>query len=300
MKRDSIAAVLVAYKPIQAEIEKTVSSICKQVDKLYIIDNTPTAIIKHFYIGFIEPNIVVKYLGDNKGIASAQNIGIEMAKGAHFEFVLLTDQDTEYPHDYVEKMLEGYRRLMRERKNIAAIAPTYRDTNRNYKKQAFVKFEHGILRRNYFENGWHNVSHTISSGQIIPIRILEIVGTMNEQYFIDWVDTEWCWRAEIMKYYTFQSADIAIKHCLGESSRRFLNREITLHSPERNYYIIRNAISLIKSDWVATGNKQYLFIQICKDLIMYCLFSKNKRKQLLYMSRGMWDGIMGHLGLMNR
>jgi rhamnosyltransferase len=44
------------------------------------------------------------------------------------------------------------------------------------------------------------VDHVIASGCLIPATALQAVGWMREDFFIDWVDTEWCLRARDRGY----------------------------------------------------------------------------------------------------
>ncbi|MFX8766500.1 glycosyltransferase family 2 protein, partial [Acinetobacter baumannii] len=46
----------------------------------------------------------------------------------------------------------------------------------------------------------------ISSGSLISVEALKAVGLMRDYYFIDYVDTEWCLRAEYLGYKNFVSA----------------------------------------------------------------------------------------------
>jgi len=68
------------------------------------------------------------------------------------------------------------------------------------------------------------------------------VGLMDEDLFIDHVDSEWCFRAKAKGFQLFGVGGAAMTHALGERRKEiwFLRRRIvTLHKPFRYYYIFR-------------------------------------------------------------
>ena len=61
------------YNPNWEVTHKVLESIYKQVDTVFIVDNSPNAQEVDFSV---YKNIVYHFIGGNKGIAAAQNIGI--------------------------------------------------------------------------------------------------------------------------------------------------------------------------------------------------------------------------------
>lgn len=108
------------YATYNAEIEllqRSIESIASQVRKIYIVDNTPNKDLR--LDSFQNEKVEIIYLGDNLGIAYAQNVGIKKSLENNAEFIMLSDQDTCYPQNYVDTMLK----VFSHDKNIAAIAP---------------------------------------------------------------------------------------------------------------------------------------------------------------------------------
>jgi len=105
--------VIVTYKSNVCVLKQLIKSISNQVNKIFIIDNTPNNKFKSEEL--ISEKIEVIYLNENKGIAYAQNIGIKKAN------ILLSDQDTIYPEDYILKMIK----IFDLDDKIAAIAPIF-------------------------------------------------------------------------------------------------------------------------------------------------------------------------------
>ena len=90
-----IAAIVVLYHPDQEAVERLLSSLIGQVNTVFAIDNTPgsTPTRLAFLDAFGEPVSYVP-LGENRGIAEAQNIGIELSMKGGYSHVLLLDQDS--------------------------------------------------------------------------------------------------------------------------------------------------------------------------------------------------------------
>ena len=97
------SAIIVTYNPDIDRLLSLLESICFQVDYIFIIDNsTKNLILKESNF----ENIKIVNNGKNLGIAEAQNIGIKLSQKHKSDFILTSDQDTIFPNNYVNKMLE--------------------------------------------------------------------------------------------------------------------------------------------------------------------------------------------------
>ena len=63
---NQIGAIVVLYNPNWELTEKVISNIIPQVEKVYVIDNSPNE-VKHDILN--HPKIQFVFLGENKGIA---------------------------------------------------------------------------------------------------------------------------------------------------------------------------------------------------------------------------------------
>jgi len=87
---EQIGAIVVTYLPKEALLKRVLQSLGGQVKKIYLIDNTPQEALQNF--GWLDQSWLAQFglaidyaaQGENLGIASAQNIGIEkaLAQGA--------------------------------------------------------------------------------------------------------------------------------------------------------------------------------------------------------------------------
>lgn len=285
--------VLITYNPEYELLNKCIKSIHKNIRNIYIIDNGSDYIYKDKNFS----NIIFKNLGKNMGIAYAQNIGLIEAIKNKADYVLISDQDTIYPKNYINSMLTPFF----NNTHICAVAPLFKKSIT--KKNTFS----GFYKKNLFairpfspESGFHDTFQVIASGKIIKTEYLPHIGLMNTDLFIDWVDFEWCWRAQKKGYKIMGNADVVIKHQLGDISKNIGFKEVNLRSPIRHYYITRNAFHLaLRDKSLDRLHKITLFFKSFRYIIGYPILSKPHLTHLKYVLLGFWHGITGKLGKLN-
>ena len=144
-----------------------------------------------------------------------------------------------------------------------------------------------------------NALTLITSGTLIPLVAFEDIGLMREDFFIDCVDTEWCYRARARGYALYGTAWATMVHRLGDAGMRvwfFGWIKANAHSPLRIYYQTRNLVRLhylgykglrwrVKNVWSITA-------------IFYChiLYGTAKLASFRMAMRGLRDGLRGRMG----
>jgi len=293
MFKNNVYTIIVAYQPDIDLLKKCIDSIQLQTTNTIIIDNSPSKYIE--LEKFRNTKIDILYLEENMGIAYAQNIGIKKAIEKNADFILTSDQDTIYPNNYIKSLLKCYLSISKNIK-IASISPIYTDENKEGSLQPMVYFQNGFLYKDYSLEKCKAVSHVISSGMLIPSNVLNDIGLMDKNLFIDWVDTEWCWRAISKGYSIIQTPNVKISHCLGNPSKKMINKNITVHSSFRNYYKIRNAVYLFfYNNSLNMTMKFFILQQIFKMIIIHPLTSNKKIQEIKIMFNGIKDGIFAKM-----
>ena len=284
-----ISVIYVTYCPDLEVLRMSIQSIIHQVDTIYIVDNTPDSEEKYF--DDLKVNSI--HLKENFGIAYAQNLGIKYAMDNEADFVMLSDQDTIYPKNYINDMMNAYK----HDENIAAIVPLFNDINQVRVSEGFIVRTFFAFKRVFPITGTLEVLHAIASGKIINTQYLKSIGLMNEELFIDWVDLEWCWRAQKKGFKVVGNADVKITHQLGDKALNIGFREVNLRSYIRHYYMTRNAFYLaIRSKNLDLIHKITFFLRACRYPIAFPLLAKPHMKNLYYSWLGVWHGIIGRLG----
>lgn len=288
-----VSAVIVLYNHNEVSLIQLINSIRKQVSKIFIIYNGRSK-----YKSRIRGNTKEIFLEKNVGIAAAQNIGTRLAIEDGAEYILYSDQDSIFPAHYVSTLLN----LIRNQKGtrpVAAIGPAYKDKNKKNAIQPAVNFGKLGLKKTAHFGSLFQASHIISSGSLIDKRALFDVGPFKNDFFIDWVDTEWCWRAAIKGYDILQTDAACLEHAIGDSEKPRLMKAASIHNNMRDYYKIRNAVHMIVAmPELRVKFKFHLISVTVKNLIIY--FIKNiinkNFYEFHYIYDAMIDGFTGRLG----
>ncbi|WP_298208116.1 glycosyltransferase family 2 protein [Acidovorax sp.] len=293
MSEYKIFCIVVTYCPDIKHLKLALASIAQQTSNIIQVDNTP--ISKKTTPS--PENIQHIALGKNIGIAAAQNIGIRKALEQEADVIWLSDQDTIYPTNFLVDMLAALHSCQAQGTKLGAIAPTYFDTNKGA-LQAFVR--HSPFTQFFTpQPGLHHVSHAIASGTLIISSALREIGLMQESLFIDWVDLEWCWRAKKQYgYHTICTGDVVIEHTMGDGSVQFLGKKVSIRSPLRHYYMVRNAVHIALYSRAATVpiRLEIFSKALAWTLIFPQIAPSEKRKHLRATLTGLWDGLCNRMG----
>jgi rhamnosyltransferase len=269
-----------------------------------VIDNTPgglpVSVVKAVK-DLIENRVSFSILVENHknlGIAAAQNIGIKLARKHGFTYVLLSDQDTIFSSDTIDKLCEGHEILTEQGEQVAAIAASYMITLQNkVRRSGFIRHEYFRRHTVFINNGFIPASYVIASGCLIPVAVFDQIGLKNESFFIDWVDIEWCLRARKAGYQIFGCPDAIIYHQLGDGFSRVGTRLFTQHSPIRHYYIIRNALRLSLHSNVPNAPQRLWILSHAFVLMIFIpFFCKPRHKHFKMVMRGIIHGVKNQSG----
>ena len=92
-------------------------------------------------------------------------------------------------------------------------------------------------------------------------------------HFIDYVDHEWCWRANSMGYICCMDMSISIKHKVGKKSIVILGIPFIISAPKRYYFQYRNSIWLLRRHYVPMSWKLKICVKNLIGLFLYPLCS---------------------------
>ncbi len=235
----TISSILVTYSPNVSQLKKCVYSLLSQVVKIIIVKNSPENLDFSEFSGFSEKIIQIQ-LDKNYGIAYAQNRGIEAALASGSEWILLSDQDTVFPENYVE----SFKKKIEVFGKNKIYVPTFFNEVKNQKEPVSIS-----LSKSAVPSGVDAIPvvHAIASGTIFSREVFEKIGGMKENLFIDYVDFEFSWRARNFGIQTLCFPDIEVQHQLGDSFKKVFGKKITLRSKFRYFYILRNGFYLSKN-----------------------------------------------------
>lgn len=277
-------AVIVTYNPVFGKIKECVERLAESNILPIIVDNTENTCL--WLDSFSDKCKLIK-LHSNRGIAAAQNIGVEYAMKNGGGIIAFFDQDS-----VIDSLLINNLKKSFEDDKMQVIAPVSINgkTGEEYPSQVIGKFG---LPVDIFANGMKSkvkVDIVISSGMFVRSEVFNEVGLFDSSLFIDFVDIEWCLRCYKLGIEIFVDPKAVMKHYIGEKSISIGPLLVNVHSPYRTYYKVRNPFLLIqKKMWPLFVGRQ-ISSAVIKNFIL--IFGKQGTVYLRYYLLGMMDGIL--------
>lgn len=292
-KFQSIAAIIITFNPDLAALNTLIGIIKNQVNSTIIIDNScPSKLDMDF-----PENVEVITLNENRGIATAQNIGIKKAVEKEMHNVILFDQDTIPSTTLVFDLLQAREKAEKNNIKVAAIGPAHYDADKK-SHCVSVKTERNklFILTPDFDKEYTVCDFVISSGCLIKSDVLKRVGLMEDELFIDCVDIEWGFRAKSFGMNCLIANAAHTYHKIGDKPLVVLKRALTTHSPVRHYYFYRNFYLLMKRKYVPSVWKRHVFIKSSLQAFIFSLLLYPRVEHLKMIIKGIYHGIVGRTG----
>lgn len=296
----SVCAVIVTFNPNTENLQQTLLALQRQTRAVVVVDNGSDLDIQNWLRGqAVKAPIELILLGQNMGIAHAQNTGIQWAIGHAFTHVLMMDQDSIPGLDMVKRLAAAMTAMRAAGLKVAAVGPCCRDP-RSGVVATFARFINGkFVNAACPPDAYLPVSLLIASGSLIAAETFQEVGLMEDGLFIDHVDHEWGLRAHAKGYGLYAVGDAFLTHNLGDRTMRIWLgrwREVPLHSPLRHYYMVRNTILLLKRDYIPADCKAFLLRQLAFIFCFFCLFASPRHRHFFKMAQGLIHGLRNVTG----
>ncbi|GHF87510.1 glycosyltransferase [Deinococcus ficus] len=273
------AIAYVVYNPTVEQIER-INEISFG-HPVYVYDNSETISELPY-----NKDIVLVRNGRNDGIAVGLNILLETASGDGRSHIITMDQDSLIDDHFIKKLIS----LAGVDDREIIVAPMHHTGDITYDKDLVGKSSQKLY-----------VLTTMTSGNLLNVQFAIDVGKFEEKYFIDYVDHEFCLRANRKGYKVVISKDLKMEHSLGHSEQKFslLSLEFvpTFHAPVRRIYMTRNRSDVwrkyfaIYPRWVLRD-----FMRFNKELLGIVVFEDNKLIKVYSIVAGFYLFIMNRWG----
>jgi rhamnosyltransferase len=286
-----VCAIVVTYHP-DAALPIRLNNVSAQVGTLVIVDNgSADAERDMLREAASDPKIDLVFNLDNLGVARALNIGIQRAVALGYSWVLLLDQDTRVDPGMVHALL-GIQASFPDRERLAVVGSNYADV---------TKRTPGAIDHNSLGDDWEEVEFIITSGSLLPLAAYFAIGPFREEFFIDYVDEDYCLRAKARGYRVIRSRKHLMSHAIGSPTLHkmfWVKKWTTNHSPDRRYYIARNNTVLLREYgnfragmWALKSLSRCL--RQCKRIALH---EPMKTRKIVAVMHGWWDGIRRNMG----
>lgn len=292
-----ITAVIVLYNPDLGTVIKQYNSLVNQVANIIYVDNGSSNFeeIKsqlNESSNKLLPFSIIENK-ENQGLGFAQNQGLKQAMMDGAKYLLLLDHDSVVKEGFVDELY----RAMYNKVNvkIAAVGPVYvnEQTNEVY---PITKYIGPFIKRIHPTTELEEASFLIASGSLISKEVLEDVGFMNEDLFVDYIDVYWSYKARSKGYKLFAVPTAVMNHQIGDKRITILGRKISMHSPLRRYYLTRNSIYMLRQPYISIGYKIREVAFNIARILVYTIISNDRMKYLKYSMKGLIDGLNGQFG----
>jgi rhamnosyltransferase len=234
--------------------------------------------------------------GVNLGVAAAQNLGIRRAIEVGADAVVFLDQDSLPRPDMVRVLADACAGLIADGRCVAACGPRYHEPGSD-DLSGFVRL--GCLGLRLVTppapGAAVECAFLISSGMLVPMETLKQTGFMEEDLFIDHVDTEWCFRAAEHGFSCFGIGSAVMEHELGRQRKKLWLgrwRQIPDHPPERYFYLVRNTLWLSLRDYIPLACKQHLLTRLVGLLAIRLLTTRKASSMLATTIAGVREGMV--------
>jgi rhamnosyltransferase len=293
------ASVIVTYFPDRSSLDniELVADFCT---KVVVIDNTPGNISVHFPT---HNNVILHRFGENRGLATALNKGIQIAAAEGVESIFLFDQDSRPPYGFFHKMLTFKERIESENDYCILYVPNFFDVNsKTYAKFPVLNgifFKH-LTCKNFTSGICHHPTVAITSGSLLNYSSFNKIGPFRDDYFIDFIDNEYCLRVYKRGFRIAINCGLVMDHAIGKRFRnRFLGIPINSnnHPALRRYYMARNGLRTAL-DYLSfcPSFLPLILARLGSEMLSVLFYETDKYRKVRAIFYGVCHGLTGRLG----
>ena len=293
MAAHRVIAVVVTYKPNTEEFARLLACLAPQVQHTVIVDNTE---VEPITVPASNPQVTWLNLRRNTGIGHAQNLGIVHAKQLGATHILLMDQDSLPLENMVQCQLETLATKLSS--DVAAVGPLCRDIKTGI-SSPLIQRRGWRIRRIHAQSLTSpvQVEYIPASGTLIPLPILERVGLMRADYFIDKVDVEWCLRARQMGMSIWVDPCNVMQHDQGVRAVQIFGRTLYIGADFRGYFHVRNSVAMALRANIPMFWRLDSLLKTLPCVVLYAAAARTGRLRITgILLRAVFDGLFGRMG----
>jgi rhamnosyltransferase len=286
----NIFAIVVAFNPNAGTLIRLCRTLVTSGAKVIVVDNSETGDVEPC---FDEECCTRIALAENTGIAHAQNVGIARAIDRGADVIVFFDQDSEPDGNFLDHLLADMKP-----DELGVVAPVCIDKARGHELPS-LRLGRLSVRCNVVSNGRHSpypVDLVISSGSAVTAVTFSVVGKMDEDFFIDFVDFEWCFRCLARKVPIRVVPRAVMRHSIGERTVDLGIIRGSLHGATRSYYKIRNCFLLFRKPAIPFSFACFATFSAVIRYVLLLPFAKERLTYVKVLFTAIRDGVAGVVG----
>lgn len=291
-----LAAVTVTFNPdlaVLAQQAEGLSSVAWTVvdngSSSSTIQGIRAVVASHPHAQLIENTV-------NLGLAKALNLGVALVRELYGSdgAVMLLDQDSTFASDAPKRLHEALDQLAAETGAACCVGPSLIDPTTN-QPHGFHAVRGALWARISATSDKPVAVATLNgSGTLAPIAVFDRVGDLEDDFFIDHIDTEWSFRASSHGVRLYGVPGVAFDHAMGERGRRVWLlgwRVWPERSPQRHYYLMRNTVRLMRRSYVPGVWKFWAAVKIVADISITLAIDPRRMAQWKCILKGLREGV---------
>lgn len=284
----AVCCVIVCYRPKIERVHRLATMLSSGGARVVIVDNTEHPTLDG---ASLPTRCTLLTLGSNTGIAHAQNAGIAVA--GNTEAIAFFDQDSEPPEGLLETLVSSLRFGQAD-----IVAPACVDDDSGAELPSTRLDVRGRSAAVYCLGSRAPVAVdvVISSGSVATREVFSLAGGFDEAFFIDFVDTEWCLRCRAKGVPIRVIPEAVMKHRIGSAAAKVAGLTVSIHSPLRCYYQVRNCFLLLRKKHVPLVYSLGQLVSILANRALLLMLVDDRLAYLKACLSGLRDGIRGLSG----
>lgn len=282
----SIICLATIFYPNESNVENMVA-LSNQADRLFICDNTPD-IDNSAMFDNIGKNITYLPNKRNLGLSCAFNVVLKNSSYGFSDndYCMFFDQDSRVDEGHIKRLVEIYGRLESAGIKVGVLGASYYDETSE--EIEIAKIKNPVPVENCF-----SVPQVITSSAVMRYKTLRELNFWSEEIFLDFADWDLCFRAKKVGYEVVVTTSILLKHKLGEGIRKIGFIKMHYDAPVREYYQIRDAMKLMKKNYVPLKFRFKFFIVSHLRPVCNVIFLQNRLARCDFIRKAWKDYKLG-------
>lgn len=230
----------------------------------------------------------------NVGVAQALNELAEAAERSGCKRLLLMDQDSTLAEGMVEILSDTMSRIEATGQRPAAVGP--RIDSPAGEEGRFKPPRYFPMRGRGDVGSATPVAYVITSGSLINLTLYREVGPFRSDFFIDAIDTEWCFRAWARGASCWVEDAARMQHRIGAGVVRSIGPAIPRQALFRLYAYVRNQMHCLTLAHVPALWKLRIFAHVGRVILVSWIDANLSLKVFGTLMQAAWRGLKGKLG----
>lgn len=275
-------ALITVFFPSE-DTKQNVQKIAKQVDRVFICDNSPYSNQEMFETMEISDRICYVFLGENLGLSCAFN---KVLKEPVFgwednDYIIFFDQDSTISSHHIDALIAVYEQVQDVGVDIGCLGPVfYNSSSGNVEVPRMKK---AVLKNTYA------VSGIITSSMLCRYSELKKIGFWNEEIFLDMADWDLCWRLQKIGKQCCVTEAVILRHRVGSGEKKIGPFKLRIGAPVREYYQIRDSLYLLQKEYTPIKYRVRFLAMLAVRSPLHIIFLENRIERMRYILKGVSD-----------